>query len=250
MHKAVLVVAHGSLSAEWERLLGACLAAAGLPMRLGQVAEYNGLGLVSVALLDAAFSEIGAALGRLAGGGATEIRIVPLFVSDFSSHLAALASFCTNYPGVSLGQALNDHPLVLRILQDRYLACAPADGVTETAVVLIGHGTADPELQAPWGEWASRTAAALRRLLSARSQLQEVLVASLQPDNLRETVMQCISNGWRPILLPLLLADGVITRQVIPQKLTGLPYVLGSPYLPHSLVAEWVRTQISAYLAD
>lgn len=248
MDKGVLVVAHGSLSAEWETLLSDCLSAAGLPTRLGEVTEYNQQGLASVALLDATFSDIKFALGRLADYGAAKIRIIPLFVCNFGSHLLSLASFCTDFPGVSVGPALNDHPFVLQILRERYLASSDEHGVGETALVLVGHGTAKPELQGAWLAWADRTGADLFHLLSGRSELQKVVVASLHPDNLRAKVTRIIDNGWTPILLPLLLSEGVITRQVIPQKLVGLHYLLGSPYLPHSLVSEWVRAQITGYL--
>jgi sirohydrochlorin cobaltochelatase len=142
---AVLLCGHGSRDpeaiAEFEQ------AAASLRARLAGRDFATGY-------LEFARPTIGEALGDLYAGGAPRILAIPgmLFAA---SHVKndlpwEMNSFMNAHPGaeVKLGRDLGIDPHLLEAASDRIAAVAPAEGRTDSLLVVVGRGTNDPDANA------------------------------------------------------------------------------------------------------
>jgi sirohydrochlorin cobaltochelatase len=141
------------------------------------------------------------AVADLVRGGARRIAAVPLM-------LVAAGHAKGDIPG-AYGRPLGPHPTVLNLLRERLVA-ARAD--RDTAVLLVGRGSTDPDANAE----VAKTA----RLLAETADLSTVEYAfvSLAPPDVPAGLDRCARLGaGHIVVLPYFLFTGVLPRRVAAQ---------------------------------
>jgi sirohydrochlorin cobaltochelatase len=94
------------------------------------------------------------AAGDLVAAGARDVVVVPLMLlaaGHVKDDIPALLARCRlEHPGVRFRYArdLGIHPDLLAIVEERLAASVPADLAPETAVLLVGRGSSDPDANA------------------------------------------------------------------------------------------------------
>ncbi len=208
MTRALLLVAHGARDPR-AQAQAAALAA--------MVRAAHPDGPVGLAFLELARPDVPEGLRRLVVAGAEQVAVVPLqfFAAghvkrELPAHLAAAGAA---YPGrrFCLAPPLGLHARLVALLRQRLDAALAARAVAaeETAVLLVGRGTSDPD--------ANGDLAKLARLLAEGSSLLAVepaFAGVTQPD-LRCGLDRLVRLGARRIvLLPLLLFPGVMSERL------------------------------------
>ena len=237
---AVLVIAHGSPEADWIALVEAAVRQCGseLPIRVAYLGGAEG-------------RSIPEEWRRLEMTGAEYIIVVPLFVTEGSSHVGEIRSILgldpplsSEYSPISVfsrpiwSPPLEDHPLVERIVEQRIrdLSQYPAG----ESLLLVGHGNAEPTGREKWERLLKRLALRLQN----RFHFAAAGYATLRPDTVREQACQLAESG-ELLVVPLFVSQGYFTRVAIPQRLEGLAYRYeGRAYLPHPLIADWIGQSI------
>ncbi len=142
---ALLLVGHGSRSA-------------------AGVAEYFALGdrvralaphlAVGCGFIELSPPPISVAVADLVAGGADDVVVVPL-VLFAAGHAktdvaASVVRARADFPGVRFryGAALGVHPDLLAVADERLDATVPVEAQPETAVLLVGRGSSDPDANA------------------------------------------------------------------------------------------------------
>lgn len=239
----VLIIGHGSSSADWVRLVDDAVAQLELPVPV--VTCF-------LELVEGRSIEDG--LRQLESEGVERIIAVPLFVASGSNHIDEIGCLLGVRQSSDGDEGLqpiktkaeivycppmDDHPLVEEILLDRAreLSIDPASEV----VVLVGHGADKGENHARWEGLLQRLAVAVRK----RGGFKGATYGTLHPDNLHVRA-RAVSRKNRALIVPLFLSEGYFTRQVIPSRLKGLAYAYsGKAYLPHPHVAHWLKAVIT-----
>ncbi|MCY4076457.1 MAG: hypothetical protein OXH04_13625 [Acidobacteria bacterium] len=274
--QGILLLAHGG-RADWNQEV------------LGLADRVSSSVPVEVAFGMANKRTIQEALGRLAEHDVTSIVAVPLFISSHSSVMRATeyllgsrdeappqmeafarmaarresegdAASDTGFdwtsplePGVpiSVGRALDGHPLVAEILISRALDVseAPEDEV----VVVVAHGPSSEADNELWlghmavlvDEMRSRTGFSRIEHLTVRDDASEP-VREQATEELRAVVGAAIDEGSSVVIVPLLLSYGGI-EVGIRRRLEGLSYRMArQALLPDERLAEWVLMQVAA----
>ncbi|MBO8126939.1 MAG: hypothetical protein H0Z38_06865 [Firmicutes bacterium] len=246
MVNGVVIVTHGSAEKTWEDGLGQVLEKAGLPGP-GEVTLFQG-GYVATTYLKDGAPNLDPWVELLLARGCTKIKLIPLFVSSLSSHVAELAEYARNRQELVMGRALDDHPLIVQLLSQEYSRLVQENQLTETAVILAGHGARGRERE--WQRWAGALAEQVFLSLNMRPELRRVTYASVYSPDLRTKAEVFWREGWSSLVLPLFLSAGIFTTKVIPDKLKGLPFYLGAPYLPNPLIGRWLVEQVTGFLLD
>lgn len=241
-HTAVLVIAHGSPDPDWLELVEIAVrqCPSDLPIRVAYLGGVPGRSIEDE-------------WKRLEAAGAHRIVVVPLFVTAGSSHVGEIRSMLGLDPWpkgetdlvwvapqarILWCPPLEDHPLVEEIVVQRVKAIA--SNPRQEALLLVGHGSDLPIGQARWERLLHR----LTLRLQNRVPFAAAGYATLRPDTLREKACTLAEKGDL-VVLPLFVSQGYFTRKGIPQRLDGLSYRYeGSAYLPHPLIAEWIRQSI------
>lgn len=210
MSTALLLVAHGARDPRAQAEAAAFAAA---------VQEAYRAGTVKLAFVELARPDVPEGLRELVEAGAGQVVVVPLqflaashVKSDLPAHLATARA---TYPGrvFRLAPPLGLHARLIMLLRARLDAALAATRRAappeETAVLLVGRGTSDPD--------ANGDLAKLARLMVEGTALLAVepgFVGVAQPD-VRRGLDRLIRLGARRIvLLPLLLFSGAMTERV------------------------------------
>lgn len=146
---------------------------------------------------------------------------------------------------VSLAAALDDDPLVSRVLLERAkkLSRAPA----KETVILVAHGPVDDAAVPAWEKSLAAHAEAVRRGGMFHAAVFGVLRDDAPPPvrasavtGLRELVKAAACGGGRALVVPVLIARGGIEDK-IPKDLAGLDFAWsGDALLPHDGFDAWV----------
>ncbi|WP_126425152.1 sirohydrochlorin chelatase [Brevibacillus marinus] len=242
----VLIIGHGSSSADWVKLVDHAVGQLDLPVPV--VTCF-------LELVEGRLIEDG--IRQLESEGVQRIIAVPLFVASGSTHIDEIGCMLgVRQPPESDKQLkpietkaeivycppMDDHPLIEEILLDRAkeISTDPASEV----VVLVGHGADEGTYHARWEGLLQRLAVAVRK----RGGFKGATYGTLHPDNLHMRA-RAVSRKNRALIVPLFLSEGYFTRQVIPSRLQGLAYAYsGKAYLPHPHVAQWLEDVIKRAL--
>ncbi|HEY0807203.1 MAG TPA: sirohydrochlorin chelatase, partial [Pseudonocardiaceae bacterium] len=143
---------------------------------------------------------------------------------------AALEREVRRQPGTNyrFGRPLGPHPTLLALLADRIAAVAPE---TDTAVVLVGRGSTDPDANAEVSKVA--------RLLQETTGFDfvETAFVSLARPNVTEGLRRAVLLGARRIVVaPYFLFDGVLPQRVVTQA--------------RGFTAPGVEVLVAGYLGD
>ncbi len=180
-----------------------------------------------------------------------------LFRKLYDEKLQQIKPLEINVP-VKLTPALDDHPLVARVLYERIKAISREPA--REFVILVAHGPNEEEHNVKW----------LQTMESLASQIQELtqkeqgtrfkgifcvtvrddappLIYNQAKEHLRALVRQASREG-EVLVVPLLLASGGV-EEGIWERLKGLQYRRSEQMLlPHPLITEWIESQVEKAL--
>ncbi len=278
----VLVLAHGSSKPEWNE----AVVQATEPLRK----TYP----VQIAFGMANPHTMQPALDRLEANGVDTIVVVPLFISSHSpiirqtEYLLGLRDSLADPPmqmhhgtmgrkhhnadpdpsmglqpldfqaQIVMTQALDDHPVVARILHERILEMS-TDPAKET-VLIVAHGPNDEADNRMWVQTMDRLADQVRQLQmqSGATAFKQIFCLTVRDDadrpiyeqakaHLRSLVYQAGKDG-EVIVVPLLLASGGIEAGYV-ERLQGLKYRwTGKTLLPHPLISRFLEESVRTAL--
>ena len=206
------------------------------------------------------------ALTRVSRAGVARLVVVPLMVSSFGSHYRQILHYAGqldsmptelashNHHGlkptipVIVTAALDGAPEIAQVLHTRRQSWTDAD--RGRAIVLLGHGPGGAEDTRRWMDQLDAVGAAL----SADSSAPLVRSALLQDDAaapvraaaiaaMRDTVNALAARSADSVLVvPVMIAGGVLTRRTIPADIQGLPVRYHPVGLtPHPAIASWIE---------
>ncbi|TVY08664.1 sirohydrochlorin chelatase [Paenibacillus cremeus] len=247
----ILVISHGSRSADWVRLVDEAVAAVTVPEGVPVYCSF--LELVEGRLIQDGITSLEAE-------GVTDLIVVPLFVSSGSTHLDEIsyALGVIQQPKlptdlepfsvrarVHLTSPIDDDPDIAAIIYEKIKRLSQ-DPLREL-VLVIGHGSAEAEFHSLWQRGLDSLAARVREL----GGFAEADTAMLLPDQAAQRVASWAEH--RPelavLVAPLFLSEGYFTRQVIPSRLQGCDYrYTGEALLPHPGIARWMERQVRPFL--
>jgi sirohydrochlorin cobaltochelatase len=166
------------------------------------------------------------AVADLYGRGGRRIAAVPL-VLVAAGHgkgdiPGAMARELTRHPGLSYayGRPLGPHPVLLSLLEERLDAVLDPAERPDTAVLLVGRGSTDPDANAEVHKvarlfWETRYA---RGEATAASHGTEAAFVSLARPDVRTGLERCRRLGARRVVvLPYFLFPGVLPDRVAAQ---------------------------------
>jgi sirohydrochlorin ferrochelatase len=219
------------------------------------------------------------AVARLEARGAMQIVVVPMLVSSHSGHydqirwlagedveigetmhhhlhMAGIERAAGRTP-LRLARAMDDSPEVARVLSDRALALARAQGraPAERALMIVGHGPNSAEDYAAWMGNLRPIADSVR----AWTGFKDVRVELVRDDapapiraeavrRVRDLIeLQAMVTGTDVLVVPVLVSKGSVSRDKVPNDIRGTPSVYdGEPLLPHEAMARWVESRVRA----
>ena len=128
---------------------------------------------------------------------------------------AALHREVIRNPGTSFvfGRPLGPHPILLELLAERIAEVVPADEFADTAVVLVGRGSTDPD--------ANAEVCKVARLLQETRGFAfvETAFVSLATPNVADGLHRAKLLGARRVVVaPYFLFDGVLPQRVVAQS--------------------------------
>lgn len=158
---------------------------------------------------------ISVAVGDLVAQGAERIVVVPLvlFAAGHSKTdvAASVQQARASFPGVQLDYAapLGVHPDLLSIVEERLAATVPAHQAGDTAVLLVGRGSSDPDGNADLHKVA-------RLLWEGRDYpLVEACFVGITAPRVPEGLQRCRRLGARRIaVVPYFLFTGVLEERI------------------------------------
>ena len=203
---ALLLIGHGSRSpagvAEYWRFTEV--------LRREAPATTMGFGFIELAEPD-----LDTAVDKLVAEGARSIVGVPLVLLG-AGHMkndgpACMARGRRRHPGVTFTYAteLGVHPLALEVAADRVRAAAAGEDAADTAVLLVGRGSSDPD--------ANADLAKVARLLWDGRDLGwvEPAFVSLAAPSVPEGLERCRRLGARRIVvIPYFLFTGLLVERI------------------------------------
>jgi len=205
---ALLVVGHGTRSAE------------GVSQFAAHVNRIRAMAKVDVAggFIELSEPPLADAVAELVAAGHRRVVALPL-VLVAAGHSkgdipAALKRESLRHPGLTFdyGRPLSGHPTILNLLTERLDAVLSFDKRVDTAVLLVGRGTTDPDANAD-------VARVARLFWEGRSlQMVEPAFVSLAEPSVRQGLDRCRALGaQRIVVLPYFLFSGVLPDRVITQ---------------------------------
>ncbi len=247
----VLVISHGSHSAEWVRLVDQAV---------------NDINFITGIPIECSFLEIVGGrliqdgIHSLEAQGVTDMIVVPLFISSGSTHIDEISYAFGVIPEPTLEtgltpfdlharvhfcQPIDDDPDIALILYDKVKALS-VDPEAEI-VLLVGHGTKEKGFHAKWRKSLESLAERVKQL----GGFDEVDVAMLLPDQVVRKM-----EWWKKhkpehdvLVAPLFISEGYFTNKVIPERLKGYNYKYkGFSILPSPLITKWMKRQIDEML--
>ncbi|MDI9394409.1 MAG: CbiX/SirB N-terminal domain-containing protein [Euryarchaeota archaeon] len=244
----ILVVAHGS-DENWNQRVRESVAEVEVPYP------------VELGFLDTETENISRAVQELEEKGVKRIVAVPIFVCSASSHMeeikymlglpSSLDDAAAQEEGldriektaiVDLTPALDDHLLIAEILNERLKNLS--QNSEKEIVVLVAHGTADPENLAVWQEKMASLGDKLQQIQGFK-QVCYGFVGAGKP-NIRTVVEEVKNNNpdCTVIVMPVMLSEGVYTDSKIPTSLESMTYLYPEAgqraLLPHANIAQYI----------
>jgi sirohydrochlorin cobaltochelatase len=203
---ALLVVGHGSRDPRGAREFHELVA---------QVRERDPALAVEGGFIELSRPPISECVSRLAGSGARRIAAVPLMLLA-AGHAkddipATLAREKTSHPGINFGygRALGIRPELLELMDERISAAVPEEEREETAVLVVGRGSSDPD--------ANSDLAKISRLFyEGRSYpTVETAYVSMTPPNVSEGLERLKKLGARRIaVFSYFLFTGILEERI------------------------------------
>lgn len=247
----ILVVAHGS-GENWNQRVRE------------SVAEVNVPYPVELGFLDVETEDIEMAVQALEEKGVKRIVAVPIFVCSASSHMEEI-KYMLGLPSslndeaaqeegleriemtaaVELTSALDDHLMVAEILNERVEKLS--QDAQKEIVVLVAHGTSNPENLAVWKEKMASLGDKLQQIHGFK-QVHCGFVGAGTP-NIRTVVEEVKNNNpdCTVIVMPVMLSEGVYTDSKIPTSLDGITYLYPEAgqraLLPHANIALYIASR-------
>jgi sirohydrochlorin cobaltochelatase len=192
------------------------------------VAEFRGfvrrvrdrLSGVAVAggFIELAAPAVTEAWGELAESGQRDFAAVPL-VLVAAGHAkgdipAALEREVRRHPGTSyrFGRPLGPHPVLLTLLAERIAGVVAPDRWADTAVVLVGRGSTDPD--------ANAEVCKVARLLQETrgfAFVETAFVSLARPDVTEGLARARLLGARNVVVAPYFLFDGVLPQRVVTQ---------------------------------
>jgi sirohydrochlorin cobaltochelatase len=206
--ECVLLVSHGSR--DEEGLRQALDFADQLRRRLGERVE--------VAFLEFNEPSVLEGLRRCVAGDVRHVTVMPLFLGAATHQKndvpAAIARTREQYPGVTFtyGTPLGTHAGLVEAASTRALAALAGAGLAsdnETAVLLVGRGSRDPDSNSDLYK--------LGRLLyeSGRFGLVEACYIAMTSPDMAQGVARCVRLGARQVVVvPYMLFTGVLVKRM------------------------------------
>lgn len=242
--EAVLVIAHGSPLPCWNEMVEQAVLQAELP--LPTLTAYLG---------GQREKSIDQQLARLEHAGHRHITVVPLFISQASTHLDEIRYMLGFVQAAQVETRLQpvcsqakliwhtpieDSAEARQIWLDRVrdLSTSPS----EEALLVIGHGSDVAGFQQMWQLFLQQATAFLQTQFHFRA----AAFATLRPDTV------AAQTGWlkkqgKLVVLPLFMSEGYFTQSLIPNKMAGFNYrYSGKGYLPHPLLSAWLRRTVTS----
>jgi sirohydrochlorin cobaltochelatase len=249
--KGVLVISHGSHDPRWVKEVQAIVSQTRIPVP-------TTVSYLETTSEDGTLS-IREGLETLIRAGTSQILVVPLFLSSFTTHLAEIRSLLEEVRSetsescrIHFCEPLNDHPIVADILFDRIREqlCPETDGV-----ILVAHGVNEPDLYTRYERMLQRIVNRVQSKMEAwlatvspPLTCPPVRYATFYPDTFRD-VANSVASERTPLVVPLFLAEGFFTKTKIPRKLEGIPFKYnGKALLPHPGITTWLRQQVWGFL--
>jgi len=246
----ILVVAHGSPEDSWNQPARDAVECIDCPYP----AELGFLEYV-------AGEDIGTAVANLEKRGVNHIVTVPMFVASASDHIeeikyilgipSAIAKEEASEAGlevishnaeIEITPALDDHPLVAKILDDRIATVSQQPD--KEIVVLVAHGTS---AEADLAVWKNNLASLGQQLKENHSFLDvDYGFVAIGEPKVRAVVeaQQKKNPGASIIVMPVMLSEGTFTGTEIPEVLAGLTYVYPAEgqrsLLPHDDISRLI----------
>jgi sirohydrochlorin cobaltochelatase len=209
---ALLLAAHGTTD---QAGVDAFAALAGRVAKLAAAAAAGGM-RVAGGFIELSAPALRDAVSSLVNGHPTAMVAVPLMLSA-AGHAkgdipAALARERERRPGLSYayGRPLGPHPALLRLLEERLDAVLEPAERADTAVLLVGRGSTDPDANAEIHKVA-------RLLWEGRGPaMVEPAFVSLARPGVPEGLERCRRLGAaRIVVLPYFLFSGVLPDRVV-----------------------------------
>lgn len=205
---AILFVGHGSRDPQGNEEIAAFVE---------QVKERIGVPIIETCFLEFAAPDIAQGLAACVERGATKVAVIPMMLlpaGHSKLHIpAALDVARKQYPHVQFiyGRPIGMHEEVLNIIEERMVETGfdPAQQADDTAVLLVGRGSSDPD--------ANSEVYKLSRLLWERLHVKwvETCFIGVTDPNVEEGITRCLALGAkRVILVPYLLFTGILMKRM------------------------------------
>ena len=201
-------------------------------------------------------------VNRLEASGVTDLLAIPFFISSGSKHVReigwALGAWDEPAGGTDLapvrigarltyGRPVDDDPEIADALLDK-IAPFSSDPAGE-AVLLIGHGNAEPEMRRAWLRGMSGLAERVRAR-GGYAAADAALLATDDPAAKAEALRRG-RPALRVLAVPVFLSEGYFTAEAVPRRLRGAPCDYAeTALLPHPKLAEWIARQSAEWLAQ
>lgn len=247
-NKGILVVAHGSRNTTWVEFIDDCIAKLeiNIPITVGYLELVEG-------------RSIPEGVRRLEKQGVNNIYVIPFFVSSGSTHLDEIKYSLgvteepmleTDLPlvhpqaDIIWGNAMDDHPLILEVLQERIKELSK--NPKEESLLLVAHGSDRPHFQPIWEE-------TLQKMVDHFSSVfgfSDAGFGTILPPTITTVASKLSDNNRKNIVaVPVFLSEGFYTSKKIPEKLESIPHFYnGKSYLPHPLVRSWLQAEVDSFV--
>lgn len=250
MKPGVLIISHGSQEQSWVESVDEAISRLQLPAALPVEAGF--LELVEGRLIQDG-------IDRLEAAGATDLLVVPLFVSSGSTHVDEIEYAIGAKPAperetdlapfrvsarVHFGYPVDSDPDIAVMVWDKVKSLSRHP--QEETILLVGHGSVHDGFRQRWEEGISSLAGRVRDI----SGVAHADAALLNPDSVHAKAKYWSEErGCRVIVAPLFLSAGYFTMKAIPNRLKGLDCAYsGETLLPHPLLGGWLERQIGILL--
>lgn len=261
MKKGILIISHGSRDTAWVKQVDILVhEAKQLIMQRGQGSSPNEAAYdvpiyaCYLELVEGRLIQDG--IDYLQNEGVTHIHVVPLFVSEGSSHIDEIKQAfgftpISDFIGdleplraqaeVIFHGPIVDDPEVVHILHEQIQELS--NEPEHEAVLLLGHGSSMAFFYERW----ERGMQMLVQKLSQYPDIPSIQYASLLPQNAREKLEGLLKQPEveRVLVIPVFISPGYFTNRVIPNALAGLEYVYqGKTLLPHHEMVKLIVRKI------
>jgi len=234
MSKAIWVIAHGSSKAEWIKMLDQQIAKinSSLPIMLSFLEKVEGRlitdGIAQLKLL-----------------GITDVLVIPLFVSSGSTHIQEIKTILLTYKDIfkfTFANTMDDHDLVVKHITEQ--ASILSKDPDNEQLLLIGHGSDEPEFIQKWNNVLNKLEVKLRN----NTKYQRVHTATFLPYTIEEMFELTKMEDLTTLVIPLFLSNGIFTDRRIPRAIEGYKAKYsGESYINADWIHTWIEAQIISF---